>query len=175
LAVSTAFLLGAIAIGVVMAAAERSADRPGPASADPRVTRRAALLAIAAAVTFSVGLVLAGRLGAAGVPPAWVMLVSRSIGVLVIVLPLLVTRRFRLTRAALPLVVAAGILEVFGGAIYVVAASEGVAVAAVLSSQFAAIAAIAAYFLFRERLQRLQVVGVVVIAVGITVLAALQA
>ncbi len=175
LAVSTAFLLGAIAIGVVRAAAERSADRPGPASADPRVTRRAALLAIAAAVTFSVGLVLAGRLGAAGVPPAWVMLVSRAIGVLVIVLPLLVTRRFRLTRAALPLVVAAGILEVFGGAIYVVAASEGVAVAAVLSSQFAAIAAIAAYFLFRERLQRLQVVGVVVIAVGITVLAALQA
>ena len=108
-------------------------------------------------------------------PPAWVMLVSRTVGVLVIVLPLVLTRRFRLTRPALPLVVLAGILEVFGGAIYIVAASEGVAVAAVLSSQFAAIAAVGGFLLFGERLQRLQLVGVVVIAIGITVLAALQA
>ena len=85
-------------------------------------------------------------------PPAWVMVVSRTIGTLAIALPLLLTRRFRLTRAALPLVAVAGVLEVFGGAVYVVAASERVAVAAVLSSQFAAIAAVAAFFLFRERL-----------------------
>jgi drug/metabolite transporter (DMT)-like permease len=175
LALATAVLLGAIAVGVVLAAAERSADRPASPSDDPSLTRRAALLAIAAAVTFSVGLVLAGRLGSEGMPPAWVMLVSRIVGLLVIVLPLVVTRRFRLTRAALPLVVLAGILEVFGGAIYVVAASEGVAIAAVLSSQFAAFAAVGGYLLFGERIQRLQLVGVVVIAVGITVLAALQA
>jgi len=175
LAVGTAVLLGAIAVGVVLAAAERSADRPASATGDPSQTRRAALLAIAAAVTFSIGLVLAGRLGSEGVPPAWVMFVSRTIGVLVIVLPLIVTRRFRLTRPALPLVVLAGVLEVFGGAIYIVAASEGVAVAAVLSSQFAALAAVGGYLLFGERIQRLQLVGVVVIAIGITVLAALQA
>ena len=48
-----------------------------------------------------------------------------------------------------------------------------IAVAAVLSSQFAAIAAVAAFFLFRERLQRLQVVGVALIAAGITMLSAL--
>jgi len=175
LAVGTAVLLGAIAVGVVLAAAERSADRPASPTGDPSQTRRAALLAIAAAVTFSIGLVLAGRLGSEGVPPAWVMFVSRTIGVLVIVLPLVVTRRFRLTRPALPLVVLAGVLEVFGGAIYIVAASEGVAVAAVLSSQFAALAAVGGYLLFGERIQRLQLVGVVVIAIGITVLAALQA
>jgi drug/metabolite transporter (DMT)-like permease len=175
LAVGTAVLLGAIAVGVVLAAAERSADRPASPLDDPSQTRRAALFAIAAALTFSVGLVLAGRLGAEGMPPAWVMLVSRTVGVLVIVLPLVVTRRFRLTRHALPLVVLAGLLEVFGGAIYVVAASEGVAVAAVLSSQFAALAAVGGYLLFGERIQRLQLVGVVVIAIGITALAALQA
>lgn len=177
LAASTGFLLAAIAIGVVMAAAERSADRPeadATTTHDPARTRRAVLLAIAAALTFSVGLVLAGRLGGAGVPPAWVMLASRTVGITVIVLPLVLARRFRLTRPALPLVVLAGILEVFGGAVYVVAASEGVAVAAVLSSQFAAIAAVAAFFLFHERLQRVQLVGVVTVAVGITVLAALQ-
>jgi drug/metabolite transporter (DMT)-like permease len=170
----TALLLVPIAIGVVLAAAERSADderRP----ADPASTRRAALLAISAALTFSVGLVLGGRLGDAGVPPAWVMAVSRTIGTLLIALPLLVTGRFRLTRAAVPLVVAAGILEVFGGAVYVVAATADIAIAAVLSSQFAAIAAVAAFFLFRERLQRIQVVGVVMVGVGVTVLAALTA
>lgn len=175
LAVSTAILLGAIAVGVVLAAMERPASEDQVATVDPAKTRRAAILAVAAALTFSVGLVLAGRLGAAGVPPAWVMAVSRSVGVLIIVLPLVLTGRFRLTRAALPLVVLAGILEVFGGAVYVVAASEGVAIAAVLSSQFAAIAAVAAFILFHERIQRLQVVGVATIAVGVTILAALQA
>jgi drug/metabolite transporter (DMT)-like permease len=169
LAAPTGLLLAAIAAGVVLAAAERAADRPDAAAIAPSQNRRAA------ALVFSVGLLLAGRLGAAGVPPAWIMVVSRTIGVLLIVLPLLVTRRFRLTRPALPLVVAAGILEVLGGAIYVVAASKSVAVAAVLASQFAAIAALGGFFLFGERLQRLQLVGVATVVVGVTLLAAFQA
>ena len=107
-------------------------------------------------------------------PPAWVMLASRTVGLTVIVLPLLITRRFRLTRAALPLVIVSGVLEVLGGGIYVVAASQDVAIAAVVSSQFAALAAIGGFFLFGERLQRLQVVGVGVIVVGVSTLAALQ-
>jgi drug/metabolite transporter (DMT)-like permease len=173
LALTTAILLAVIAIGVVMAASERAADAPAVPVTAPPNNRRAVLLAIAAALTFSIGLVGSGKLGAAGLPPAWVMLASRTIGVLIIVVPLVLARRFRLTRPALPLVVLAGILEVFGGAVYVVAATEDIAVAAVLSSQFAAIAAVAAFLLFRERLQRLQVVGVLLIAVGITLLSAL--
>jgi drug/metabolite transporter (DMT)-like permease len=175
LATSTAILLAVIAVGVVLAAAERSADRPSSSSINPAQTRRAALLGVAAAVTFSVGLVLSGKLGAAGIPPAWVMLASRTVGVTIIVLPLLLTRQFRLTRQAVPLVVLAGLLEIFGGAIYVVAASTDIAVAAVLSSQFAAIAAVGGFLLFRERLQRLQVVGVLITAIGITALSASQA
>jgi drug/metabolite transporter (DMT)-like permease len=175
LAPATGLLLAAIAVGVVLAAAERAADRPDAAAFAPSQNRRAAVLAISAALVFSVGLLLAGRLGAAGVPPAWVMLVSRTIGVLLIALPLLLTRRLRLTRAALPLVATAGVLEVLGGAIYVVAASESVAVAAVLSSQFAALAALGGFLVFGERLQRLQLIGVVTVAVGVTLLGALQA
>jgi drug/metabolite transporter (DMT)-like permease len=175
LGAATGLLLAAIAVGVVLAAAERAADRPDAAAIAPSQNRRAAALAISAALVFSVGLLLAGRLGAAGVPPAWVMVVSRTIGVVIIVLPLIVTRRLRLTRPALPLVVAAGILEVLGGAIYVVAASESVAVAAVLSSQFAAFAALGGFVLFGERLQRLQLIGVVTVAIGVTLLGALQA
>ena len=175
LGIEIGIVLAVIAVGVVLAAAERTrGDDANPAKGDREHTRKAVLYALAAAVTFSIGLVLGGRLGAEGMPPAWVMLASRTIGVTIIVLPLLLTRRFRLTRRALPLVALAGVLEVFGGAIYIVAASEGVAVAAVLSSQFAGFAALGGFVLFGERLQRHQVVGVVVIAVGITVLALLQ-
>jgi drug/metabolite transporter (DMT)-like permease len=173
LGLATAVLLAVIATGVVLAAVERSADRPG--ALDPATTRKAAILAVCAALTFSVGLVLGGRLGEAGVPPAWVMAVSRTIGTLLIALPLLLTGRLRVTRRALPLVAVAGVLEVVGGAVYVVAATEDIAVAAVLSSQFAAIAAIGAFLVFRERLQRVQVVGIVTIAVGMTLLSALSA
>jgi drug/metabolite transporter (DMT)-like permease len=175
LAGTTALILGVIVLGVILAAAERAADPASGPRLDPGHNRRAAILALAAAATFSIGLVLAGRLGAGGMPPAWVMLVSRTVGLTVIVLPLLITRRFRLTRAALPLVAVAGVLEVFGGGVYVVAASENVAIAAVVSSQFAALAALGGYFLFGERLQRLQLLGVVVVVLGVTALAALQA
>jgi drug/metabolite transporter (DMT)-like permease len=176
LALVTAVLLAVIAIGVVLAAAERAADRP---EIDPRAhpdqTRRAVVLAVAAALTFSIGLYLGGRLGDAGVPPAWVMVVSRTIGTTLIFLPLLLTRRLRLTRAALPLVVVAGILEVFGGAVYVIGAAEEVAIAAVVSSQFAAIAAVGGYLLFGERLQRIQLIGVVTVVAAVTLLSAVQA
>jgi len=174
LGLETAVILAVIAVGVVLAAAERAADRPASEVSGDQ-NRKAALYALAAAFTFSIGLVLGGRLGAAGVPPSWVIVASRLVGVTVIVLPLVLMRRFRITRAALPLVILSGVLEAFGGAVYVIAASNGVAVAAVLSSQFAAFAAVGAFLLFGERLQRLQLVGVVVIAIGITVLAAVQA
>jgi drug/metabolite transporter (DMT)-like permease len=170
LGLATAILLLAIVVGVVLAASERAADGPRT-GIDPRETRRAVVFAVASAATFSVGLVLAGKLGAAGMPPAWVMAVSRTIGVLLIALPLVLTGRLRLTRRALPLVAVAGVLEVLGGAVYVVAASDTIAVAAVLSSQFAAIAAVGGFVLFGERLQRLQVIGVALIAIGVTVLA----
>jgi drug/metabolite transporter (DMT)-like permease len=44
-----------------------------------------------------------------------------------------------------------------------------------LGSLFAAIAAVAAYFLFGERLGRLQVAGVALIVGGVTILAATTA
>jgi drug/metabolite transporter (DMT)-like permease len=101
--------------------------------------------------------------------------VSRTIGTSLIFLPLLLTRRLRLSRAALPLVVVAGLLEVFGGAVYVIGAADEVAIAAVVSSQFAAIAAVGGYLLFGERLQRIQLVGVVTVVAAVTLLSAVQA
>ena len=178
LAPTTAIVLAVIAVGVVMAAVERSRDDqvvdPTRTARDLAHPRRAILLAVAAAAVFSIGLVLSGRLGAAGMPPAWVIVASRTVGVLLIALPLVLARRVQLTRPAVPLVVLAGILEAVGSGVYVIAASADIAVAAVLSSQFAAIVAVGGFLLFGERLQRIQIAGVAIIAVGVTILSAVS-
>jgi multidrug transporter EmrE-like cation transporter len=70
--------------------------------------------------------------------------------------------------------VLAGVLEAVGSGVYVVAASSDIAIAAVLSSQFAAIVAVGGFLLFGERLQRVQIAGVVLIVVGVTALSALS-
>ena len=104
---------------------------------------------------------------------AWVLLPFRLLGTVLVALPLALSGRLALTRRAAPLVLAAGILEVLGFASFTVGARHDLAVAAVLSCQFAAISAVAAYFLFRERLERLQLVGVVVVLAGVTLLSGL--
>src|SRR6266545_1805499 len=60
-------------------------------------------------------------------------------------------------------------------ALFTIGSRHGIAVSAVLASQFAAIAAVAAYLLFGERLARVQLAGVASIVVGVGVLTALQA
>jgi drug/metabolite transporter (DMT)-like permease len=140
----------------------------------PVDTRRAALLSIVAALAFGLGLVAAGK-SAALVPVAWVALSARLVGIVVVVIPLLMQRRLRLTRVALPLVVIAGVAEVIGSMLSAWGSRDSIAITAVMGSQFAAFAAVAAYFLFRERLGRLQVAGVVLIVGGVTVLAAVTA
>ncbi len=82
-----------------------------------------------------------------------------------------------LTRAALPFVVGSGLAEVTGFICYAIGARHGIAVTAVLASQFAALAAIAAAVLFGERLGRLGVIGYRRdrIGVGVAVVSALSA
>ena len=57
---------------------------------------------------------------------------------------------------------------------FTIGARHGIAVTAVLSSQFGALAAFAGFLLFHERLTRVQVLGVATIAVGVAVLTGLQ-
>ena len=84
-------------------------------------------------------------------------------------------KRFRVTRAALPLVVIAGVGEVIGSMLSAWGSRDSIAITAVMGSQFAAIAAVAAYFLFGERLGRLQVAGVALIVGGVAIVAATTA
>jgi multidrug transporter EmrE-like cation transporter len=70
-------------------------------------------------------------------------------------------------------VLLSGVAEIIGSTLSAWGATDSIPVVAVLGSQFAAIAAVAAFILFGERLSRTQVLGVVVIVAGVTVLAAL--
>jgi drug/metabolite transporter (DMT)-like permease len=128
------------------------------------------LLAVAGAAS----LYATGRVGAE-VGAAWAVLPARVVGVVTIAVPLAAWSRLRLTRPAVPLVVTSGICEVLGFALFTLGAAHGIAVSSVLVSEFGAIAAIAAFVLFRERLAQIQLAGVPAIVLGVGALSALQA
>jgi len=169
IATGAAIALGAIVIGVVLSGVSRSE----PPESDYR-EGLAVVLAIGAALFFGLGLFAMGRLSE-DLPVAWIVFPSRLLAVLVVTVPLALAGRLRMTRDAAPLVAASGLLEVGGVVAYTIGARHGIAVAAVLGSQFAAIATLLAFFLFRERLARVQMIGVVIIAFGVAVLTGLQA
>ena len=169
LGATSAVLLVIIVIGVVLSGL---APETVPVEGERKVM--AVLLASAAAVAFGISLYATGHLSPR-LPLPWVVLPARLIGVVALTIPLAVTRRLTLTRKALPLVVTTGCTEVIGFASYTWGAREGIAVAAVLVSQFAAISGIAAYLLFRERLSRLQLGGVSLLVISVSILSAVRA
>jgi drug/metabolite transporter (DMT)-like permease len=168
LGVAVALTLAVITGGVFLAALAPDRGEPNEHA------RRAASLAAGAALMFGFGLYAAGRVSDE-IPALWVALPPRVLGVALVALPLILTRRIRLTRQAFPLVAAAGVGEVLGFLSFTVGAREAIAISAVLAGQFAAIAAIGAYFLFRERLGGLQLAGVATIVAGVAALTVLRA
>lgn len=162
-----AMALAAAVVGVVLAASARGIEGRTPATA--------VALASGAALSFGVSIYATGRVSQE-LSVAWAMLPARAVGVALVTLPLLAARRLPLpTRDATPLVVVTGLAEVAGFAVYAVGARHGIAVAAVLASQFAALSALGALVLYRERLTRAQVLGIVVIACAVAALSALRA
>ncbi|MEA2546148.1 MAG: hypothetical protein QOI09_1421 [Chloroflexota bacterium] len=174
-------LLAVIAVGVVLASVEQPSARVTTAG-DPRPNpdesgRSAAItagLALGAALLFGINLFVTSRIADA-LPLAWSILPARLAGVVGVSLPLILTRRLRLTSAAAPFVVLVGLAEVVGIATYAIGSRDSAPIASVIASQFAGIAAVSAFVLFGERLGRVQVIGVVVIAVGVAALAAVRA
>ena len=169
IAPGSGLMLVLIVVGVSLASISSAAD-----TSDGRGDRRGAMLACGSATLFGFGLYAIGRVSG-DLPVVWVLFVQRLLGVLVLTVPLIVLGRVRMTRGALPFVLVSGVCEIVGLAAFSIGAREGIAVTAILSSQFAALAAIVAYFLFDERLRRVQVVGVAAIIVGVAVLTGLQA
>jgi len=161
--------LGLIVLGIVAVAAG-SAGEEAPGHHDVK----AALCAGTAALSFGLGMYSTGRVSNE-VSLVWAVLPPRVIGVVVVAIPLIVSRRLRLTRRAAALVVGSGLGEVGGYFAFAFGARHGIAVAAVLGSQFAVLSAIVAYFLFGEKLGRLRIAGVALTAIGVAALSALQA
>lgn len=170
LAAASAATLLLIVAGIVLASL--GPNTTGDASRSN--TRVIVTLAVLAAIAFGVSLYALGRVGRE-LPVAWALLPARAVGVGVVALPLALTSRLPLPRQAVPFVLVGGICEVVGITSYTLGARHGLAVSAVLTSQFGALAALAGFVLFRERLTRLQVAGVAAIAVGVAVLSGLQA
>jgi drug/metabolite transporter (DMT)-like permease len=148
-----------------------------PAENVPPVTGaihvRAPVLALAGAMFFGVSLYATARAGGA-LPWPWVVLSARLVGAVAVALPLASRGRLRLKRRVVPLVLASGLCEVLGFYAYISGARHGIAIAAVLASQFASFAVLAGYVLFRERLARTQLTGVAIVVIGVTLLSALQ-
>ncbi|MGZ4155062.1 MAG: EamA family transporter [Actinomycetota bacterium] len=167
---ATAAMLAVIAVGVVLASIA-----PGDtAEVRERRVGLAALYGLGAAVAFAISLYATAHVGKVVSVP-WILVAARIVGVAVIAVPAAVRGRLRLERSVLPLVTLSGLCELGGFAAFTFGSRHGIAVTAVLASQFAALSAIAAYFLFRERLAPVQFVGVATIVAGVAVLAGVRA
>jgi len=169
LGLRTVLLLGLVTLGVAVSAA--SPDDRAPSAGGHR-TIRGAVLAVPVALLFGVTLYATGRAGQR-VSVLWALVPARLVGSALVTAPLAARRRLRLTRRALPLLTAAGAAEVLGVLSYTVGARHGLAVAAVLSSQFAALTVVAAYIIHGQRLSRGQLAGLAVVVAGVSLLSAL--
>jgi drug/metabolite transporter (DMT)-like permease len=161
--------LAIIVIGVVLSSMSRSSEVVDGSREGLAVT-----FALLSALFFGLGIFAMGRL-AEDLPISWIVFPSRTLAVLFVTVPLALAGRLRMTREAAPLVIASGFLEVLGLVAFTLGAREGIAIAAILGSLFAAFAAVGAYVVFRERLARVQIAGVAVTAVGVAVLTGAQA
>ena len=116
LAAATLVALAVIACGVILAST-------GNEVVEGHSSRSSIALAIFAASLFGVSLYASGRVGPS-LGAAAILLGARGLGVTVIALPLIVQRRLRLTRPALPYVLASGVLEVVGYAAFIVGVGQ---------------------------------------------------
>jgi drug/metabolite transporter (DMT)-like permease len=170
-------LMLCVIAGGIATVAFAAGDAAQPADADvehdERDERRAVMFGVAAALCFGVAIYSTAQVGMVMSPFAATLPV-RVVGVFGVFVPMALAGRLRLTRPAVPMVVLIGVAEVLGYASYVVGARESIAISAVLASQFAAITAVAAFILFRERLSLTQRSGVITIVLGVAVLTAVR-
>lgn len=155
-----------VVAGIVLVTYEtrESHDDPG----DPLGTTVG--LAACATAFFAVGLFAAGQ-ASQDVPIGWVALPARVAGVILLVGALAIGMRPLVAIPKAYLAIATGLFEVVGILCFAYGAREGIAVTSVVSSQFAALSVVGAYFLFHERLMRRQVVGVAILAAGVAMVA----
>lgn len=165
LTLGVALCLVVVALGVVVVTLRGSATD---------IHLRPSLYAFAAACFFGVNLVSSAHAGDT-LGAFWTILIARIVGFAGISAPLLLRRALPLPGRTLWMVTFSAAAEVIGYVSYVTGAHHGVAIPAVLGSQFAAIATLCTFLVFGERITRRQLAGAAVIIAGVSALAALRA
>jgi drug/metabolite transporter (DMT)-like permease len=160
-----AVAVAVVALGVILASLGRDPDRT-----DMRSSARAIGFGALAGLAFGASLYATGRIGA-DLAVGWAILPPRLVGVTLIALPLLASRRLLISRQAMPFVAIAGAGEVGGFVAVAWGARESIAITSALAAQFATIAALVAWLVLGERLGRVQWVGIAAVAVGVALLA----
>jgi drug/metabolite transporter (DMT)-like permease len=142
--------------------------------APPR-ERRGILLALGAASFTGISLFAAAR-GGEGIGADWVVTCVRVSSVAAVLVPLAVTKRLKSPRGVVVPILIAAVGEVAAFGAYIAASDRiGVAVPAVIASQFALIAATVGWFVLGEKLGPRQIAGAGAILAGVTALTILQA
>jgi drug/metabolite transporter (DMT)-like permease len=157
-------MLALVAIGIFVVAMQPGGGADSLSGSGARFVG----FAVAAALIFGLGLYASGR-ASEGVPASWVVAAGRIAGVVLVTLPLVLARRLRFRAELLPFIVFAGVAEVAGVYTYAWGARESIAVTAVLSSQFAVMAALIAHAM-GERISSRQWLGVGAVTVGVVVI-----
>jgi drug/metabolite transporter (DMT)-like permease len=156
-------------VGVGCAAGAAAAA--GGASRD-EVGRRALLLAAAAAIGFGTWYVLLD-VAARGGDPLWALVLSRATSATLTASTAAAFGRFDRARFPTRIVVAAGILDVGGNALYVVARDLiPIGLAAALTGLYPIVTMVCARVILGERLPRLGQVGVGLAILGIVLISA---
>ncbi len=167
-------VLAALGLTVVMLGMYAVMRRPGGAAGEvPHPTGAIALAALCAVVS-ALALYGSARAGAElGAP--WLLATFRVVGVLGFAVPVAASGRLRRPGRATRFVLFAALADAGAFASYVVGATHGsVAVPAVISSQFAAVAVVIGFLTMGERLTRAQLVGMVAILGGVALVTAAQ-
>jgi drug/metabolite transporter (DMT)-like permease len=141
----------------------------------PARERRGILLALGAASFTGISLFAASR-GGEGIGADWVVTCVRVSSVAAVLVPLAVAKRLKSPRGVVVPILIAGVGEVAAFGAYIAASDRiGVAVPAVIASQFALIAATVGWFVLGEKLGPRQIAGAGAILAGVTALTILQA
>ncbi len=160
---TTGLALGVIVFGIVLSAIDRD-PLGGSMLAATAVNRKALSIGLASAVLFAISLVAASRCDTLGVP--WTIAVGRVIGLFLITIPVLARERLRRPVGAYRMLALNGAGDLLGFTLFLLATEDGVAVPAVLASQYATITALFGYFVFKERLKSWQWAGVILTIAG---------
>jgi drug/metabolite transporter (DMT)-like permease len=163
-----ALVVVAVGVGLVAFPSERSGAVSGAAGG----VGAESLFGAGAALVFGITLYSTGHVAA--LPIGWVIVPTRLVGAVFVALPLAISRRLRLTRGCIPMVILAGVCETLGFVSYALGARHGIAIAAVLTSLFAVFAAIGAQVLLSERISPVTRVGIIVTTIGVATISAVH-